>query len=174
MSILISCCFHALVDHRIMPNFPFYLFPISSDCWNFTTSTRPSSRHFPISAQTSFASSIVRQSEIFTDKAIPESKLSYTWVKYISTILKLDSSLGLFFWHPGAYPVKWQLSTATITVRLRLQRLGSRSLVWTDAQEPKSFAQRGANCRRKWIDVVTFSTLFWWRRKVPTITKRRC
>ena len=82
MSILISCCFHALVDHRIMPNFPFYLFPISSDCWNFTTSKRPSSRHFPISAQTSFASSIVRQSEIFTDKAIPESKLSYTWVKY--------------------------------------------------------------------------------------------
>ena len=98
MSILISCCFHALVDHRIMPNFPFYLFPISSDCWNFTTSTRPSSRHFPISAQTSFASSIVRQSEIFTDKAIPESKLSYTWVKYTFSQISAIFITKLMIW----------------------------------------------------------------------------
>ena len=29
------------------------------------------------------------------------------------------------------------------------------------------------NVTTKWIDVVTFSTLFWRQRKVPTITKRR-
>ena len=27
MSILISCCFHALVDQYLMPNFPFILYP---------------------------------------------------------------------------------------------------------------------------------------------------
>ena len=34
----------------------------------------------------SFASTIVRQSEISTDKAIPESKLMFTWAKYNAPI----------------------------------------------------------------------------------------
>ena len=50
MSILISCYFHALVDHISCPIFPFISSP-PQIVEIFTTSTIPSSRHFPIYAQ---------------------------------------------------------------------------------------------------------------------------
>ena len=62
----------------LMPNFPFYFSP-TSDCWNFyhinDTIVTPFSNLRP----NSFASTIVSQSEISTNKANPESKLVFTW-----------------------------------------------------------------------------------------------
>ena len=83
MSVLISCCFHALVDHFSCPIFPFTFSPIS-DCWNFYHIKETIVTPFSNLRPNSFASTIVSQSEISTDKANPESKLVFTWENIIT------------------------------------------------------------------------------------------